>query len=335
MNRREFSTYVSRIDPKYVAEAVTYPAVSRAKIKIAAVAACIAVLAVTISLGIVLNRKENLHHPQSTTDPVIYNIYFEDTISTNTNFQEFITDIKANRDDVKVLNYKEYMPLKQNYTETVMSTPPTEIDFTVLENTLKFVYKASYSCDIGASSKVNDAYHLYTAEDQSTLKISATDGTVVEYRSGTAAFKTEGAVSAEEAQIIATKTLKNLYGDNVFVEYSDSVHEVSATSGYYAFVYFKTMYGHRTSERAFIMINRSGEIISVGISYYNMYDSVKHIYTEDMVKKAEDKLISLLPKDAEITITSLIFNEECQLLLRVSFKSENKKCSTSAIIDIK
>ena len=333
MNRREFSTYVSRIDPKYVAEAVTYPAVSRSKIKIIAIAACIAVLAVTISLGIVLNSKAP--HPQSTTNPVIYNIYFEDTVSTSTDFQEFIKDITANRDDIKVLNYNEYMPLKQSYTETVMSTPPAEIDFTVLENTLKFVYKASYNCDIGASSKVNDAYHLYTAEDQSTLKISATDGTVIEYRSATAAFKTEGSVSAEEAQIIATKTLKHLYGDNVFVEYSDSVHEVSATSGYYAFVNFKTMYGHRTSERAFIMINRSGEIISVGISYYNMYDSVKHIYTEDMVKKAEDKLISLLPKDAEITITSLIFNEECQLLLRVSFKSENKKCSTSAIIDIK
>ena len=69
MKRSDITRELGYIDPEFIAEAASYKPRKISKIRIVALAACIAVLVTAIPLSLIMNRDDQVETPETTLTP--------------------------------------------------------------------------------------------------------------------------------------------------------------------------------------------------------------------------------------------------------------------------
>ena len=187
MKKFDMAKHIGNIDENYIADALTYKPVSRAKIRFIALAACIAIIVTSVPSAFILNKEsvDTISRPQTTTtstkqptDPekgLPDGFYYKDmeTIELSSNNKlifntQFLTDgknIYANLDEDTRPYIFEYTPLSDQQKQTILKN--------TLESAQKYHDNKEANTDIENFAGTFDwvKYSITTKEHQLQTKV--------------------------------------------------------------------------------------------------------------------------------------------------------------------
>ena len=316
MKKIDITSQISGIDPKYLDEALTYRAPRFNKIKIIALAACIAVLVTAIPLTLILNREngntEDL--PAITTkDNTVIDKPEPDKEEPLVIFCSSPTELEQQLKADANVEIKD-LAKRKKFTLSVSDIVINKKDGTpyiktiaIGNETFKMNYVESRACETYQTLSHHlknyasyDRYSEYITDDRGVGGLveslfSQETGKLIYYSKSTLFLK-KGDLGEEKLHKIALEEISKLYDIDIANDsnYRYECRHFSATSPYhpedeyYIFTYRKYINGCETDEIVAVCLDTSGQIMRISQNL-GLYDEVSQIITIEKINNEKEK----------------------------------------------
>jgi len=332
MKRSDFVRLMGNIDEKYLKEVENYSARPKNRVRIIALAACIAIIVTAIPLSLVLNREDT--DSPVVTDPVVQPTSPDDEKSV----QIIYCDAKTAEEIKKASKNKDIEIKDISEIETDLSVKvgdiedsaaiPAKLYITVegKEYTLKF--NSAYSTVLSTSSneqrRKDGSIALYEIEgkdlSEAHMRYCYESGRIIYLRLQSHSHLVEGDLTSEQAVALAEKDLTELYGEEFLQTYTLEFSELQAdgSKNYYNIRYRRMICGYPTDEAVTIDYNMNSELINIVTSNFGSFDNIQDSLDIDKILKAESEAIKLIG-DKKIEFTLLATDKEGKVYMYVAY----------------
>ena len=317
MKKSDITRELGFIDPEFIAEAASYKPHKISKIRIVALAACIAVLVTAIPLTLILNREngntEDLPAITTKDNTVIDKPEpdkEEPLIIFCSSPNELKKQLKADA-KVEIKDVAERKSFSSSLNDTVVEKKdgtPYVKTITIGNETFEISYNESKASEtyqsLSTHLKAYASVDIYSTEHTDgaywgtlSFEFSQETGKLTDYFKS-ASFMKSGNLGEKELQKIAVQEIYNLYGINIAKDsnYRYECKFYPATSSqeeYYQIIYRRYINGYETDERIYICLDTTGQIVAVKQNL-GLYDEVAEMVTEDKINSAKEKFSELL-----------------------------------------
>ena len=316
MKKLDFIRYMGNINEKYVIESEKYRPVSRNWVKVTAIAACIAIIATSIPLALVLNREDAqtdapVAMPMDTKDQTIienpesFKIIYcssEEAQAFKEAFKdrnvEIREDAEANFDlstkasDVEAeysIPARVYLSFKgKEYSFTLQETNETKLVSSTDEYLKTLGYQAIYYMDDNPAPYLGELMLEYNYVTNQIISIEFTHEPPLE---------TDNALTKEEIEVVASNDMGELFGSDFFGQYTlyQTLEHGNGRIGYRYLVNFRRyICGYPTNERIYVSYSLKGELLAMGSNNLGTFENLATKLDEDAILAAEAEALSLL-----------------------------------------
>lgn len=319
MKKEDIFNAFEELDPKFVEEAA--PKMNKVKkntfvLRIAAVAACVALLVSAIVVSTLMLNREDENQPDVPSEAITpdkntgYIMYIDTAMDANAPI------IEADKFTVKTDSAEELDLSCLNRIEKERAeNTPNQISLDLLSNHWKLEYNRTFERDLYHSDNFSylGIYDEYDS-DEAVAYINKANGELMFLSDKKIDRTAEGDFSIEEGKQAAKEILAILYGEEVLEYYgepifSDTVLENNLSLGQEVLikvVYEKAALGYRTDDRITIKFNREGKLVSINAMKRNTMTRVEEDITKEQADKALNVLKQQFPNDKiESTIISI------------------------------
>ena len=317
MKKSDITRELGFIDPEFIAEAASYKPRKISKIRIVALAACIAVLVTAIPLTLILNREngntEDLPAITTKDNTVIDKPEpdkEEPLIIFCSSPNELKKQLKADA-NVEIKDVAERTYFDDPFSDTVVDKKagtPYVKTITIGNETFEISYEESRASktfeSLSTHLKAYAGVDKYSTPHNNgiywgkpTYEFSQETGKLTKYFKGSGFIKS-GNLGEAELHKIALQEIYNLYGIDIAKDpnyrYECRLHPaVPQREEYYQIIYRRYINGYETDEKIYICLDTTGQIISISQNL-GLYDEVAEMVTEQNINIATEKFTKLI-----------------------------------------
>ena len=316
MKKIDITSQISGIDPKYLDEALTYRAPRFNKIKIIALAACLAIIVTAIPLSLIMNREDPVQTPDttltpgkdSTTDSVIVDphqlkVIYCDADSVSPQYLEANLFKDKN---IKVESFKSYrrpVEWKEEY-ETIPRSEDIPEKLTLSLSNKE--YTANFDIAYNVTSNSNDE-NLKKLDQIARYKMEKTENRYVYYCIATKTIVSIDKLpidsthflpldipkyTIEEIEELAHRDIKSIFGEKIIEKYSTIFS--AKLSGFFM-VGFKRMIGdYDTGSEIVMTYTLTGELFTCDVEKFEKYYFAEHLLNEKKLLEVEKEAQELI-----------------------------------------
>lgn len=338
MKRSDFVRLMGNIDEKYLKEVENYSARPKNRVRIIALAACIAIIVTAIPLSLVLNREDT--DSPVVTDPVVQPTSPDDEKSV----QIIYCDAKTAEEIKKASKNKDIEIKDISEIETDLSVKvgdiedsaaiPAKLYKTFIGNEYVFKFYSARSTVLSTSSneerRKDGSIAVYGVEGkelgETRMEYCYESGKIIalQLQRFSDACEKGGDLTADEVKLLADRDLAEIYGNDFSKTYTYEKTEVlplSYQSDYFYSVDYRRMIcGYPTNEVVRVAYNFLGELICVATNNLGSFDYINDTLTIENILEAEAKALDLLG-DVVIETKELSTDKDGNVYVYIAYTS--------------
>jgi len=320
MKKIDITSQISGIDPKYLDEALTYRAPRVNKIRVLALAACIAVLVTALPLSLIMNREDQAETPETTLTP-------SKDSTTSGNSDTVIVDPTP----LKVV-YCGSSTVSPEYLETtVFKDKNIKVeDFEsfsfrirlddkceIIDWTPDIPEKLTLSLSNKEYTAIFDVAYRYTNSDNEELnayakmaryKVEGTERGYLYYRIETKTIiGVEGLPTAnkfdpdntpiytrDEIFELACQDVKAIYGEEILDEFSPTWHHSTDDEIIHTIKFVRMIGDYETGSWIEMCYTIEGDLYYCNTDIFGLYDFAEHLLNEERLSEVEKEAQELI-----------------------------------------
>ncbi|MBQ7375724.1 MAG: hypothetical protein IJW52_02465 [Clostridia bacterium] len=310
MKKEDIFNAFEELDPKFIEEAA--PKMNKVKkntfvLRIAAVAACVALLVSVVVVSTLMLNREDEDPPDVPSETITPDEKAEYIMYIDVGMDANAPPLETDKFTVKTDSAEELdlSCLNRIEKESVENTT-NQISLDLLNNHWKLEYNRTFERGLYHSDNFSHlgTYDEYVSDD-AVVYINKINGELMFLSDKEIDRTAEGDFSIEEGKQAAKEILAILYGEEVLEYYgepifSDTVLENNLSLGQEVLikvVYEKAALGYRTDDRITVKFNREGKLVSINAMKRNTMTRVEEDITKEQTDKALNVLKQQFPND--------------------------------------
>ena len=322
MKKLDFIRYMGNINEKYVIESEKYRPVSRNWVKVTALAACIAIIATSIPLALVLNREDAQTNAPVNTNEITTPIVVQPTDPDDTNKEPMkivycdasLKEVfKGSSLDIEVRDSSEIdLDLSSKVGEIEAGAEiPAKLYYTIGGKDLLCTFDTAYATKVASSTSANlkelanvARYKIESSEyDFAHIEIYCDTGLVKDLDLfDIEKYAEVGNLTESEAKSLAGRDLSILYGESFGSTYIfERAHYDTNDVDIYKFnvSYRRYVHGFPTDDTVRVYYNMKGELVRVVTSKLNTFEGVESKIDAKTIADAKEEALSLIDAENE------------------------------------
>ena len=322
MKNKDLSNAIGNINLKYVEEAENFTAKRMSLTKIISLAACIAIIATSIPLALVLNREDAQTDAPVNTNEITTPIVVQPTDPDNTNKNPLkivycdasLKEVfKGSSLDIEIRDSSEIdLDLSSKVGEIEAGAEiPAKLYYTIGGKDLICTFDTAYATKVASSTSANlkelanvARYKIESSEyDFAHIEIYCDTGLVKDLDLfDIEKYAEVGNLTESEAKSLAGRDLSILYGESFGSTYIfERAHYDTNDVDIYKFnvSYRRYVHGFPTDDTVRVYYNMKGELVRVVTSKLNTFEGVESKIDAKTIADAKEEALSLIDVENE------------------------------------